>query len=131
MDPPGTTPDNLLTRIEANLSAGLPAIFGFPVYNSYTQSAINGKIPFPTTGKKIAGSHAIMAVGYDDTVNIKNSNKGGSETSGAILIRNSWGTAWRMAGYGWLPHEYVLKGVAQDWWSLLKSKWVDTMAFKA
>ena len=106
-------------------------MFGFTVYNSYTQSAISGKIPFPTTGEKIVGGHAIMAVGYDDTLKIKNANNGGSETTGAILIRNSWGTGWGMAGYGWLPYEYVLKGVAQDWWSLLKSEWVDTGAFKA
>lgn len=131
LDPPGTAPANLLTQIKTNLSAGLPAMFGFTVYNSYTQSATTGKIPFPTAGEKIVGGHAIMAVGYDDTLKIKNTNKGGSETTGAILIRNSWGTGWGMAGYGWLPYEYVLKGVAQDWWSLLKSEWVDTGAFKA
>lgn len=131
LDPPGTTPANLLTQIKTNLSAGLPAMFGFTVYNSYTQSSTTGKIPYPTAGEKIVGGHAIMAVGYDDTLKIKNTNAGATETTGAILIRNSWGTGWGMAGYGWLPYEYVLKGVAQDWWSLLKSEWVDTGVFKA
>jgi len=131
LDPPGTTPANLLTQIKTNLSAGLPAMFGFTVYNSYTQSSTTGKIPYPTAGEKIVGGHAIMAVGYDDTLKIKNTNAGATETTGAILIRNSWGIGWGMAGYGWLPYEYVLKGVAQDWWSLLKSEWVDTGVFKA
>jgi len=30
------------------------------------------------------------------------------------MIRNSWNTGWRDAGYGWLPYEYVLKGLAED-----------------
>ena len=32
--------------------------------------------------------------------------------------------------YGWLPYEYVLKGLAEDWWAILESGWVDTGNFK-
>jgi len=32
-------------------------------------------------------------------------------------------------GYEWLPYEYVLAGIAEDWWSLLKSEWVDLDVF--
>ncbi len=131
LDPPGTTPPNLLNQIKTNLSAGLPAMFGFTVYSSYAQAATNGKIPYPTAGEKIVGGHAVMAVGFDDNIKIKNTTAGAAETTGAILIRNSWGTGWGMAGYGWLPYEYVLKGLAADWWSLIKGEWVDTGAFKA
>ena len=62
---------------------------------------------------------------------IKSTTAGAKETVGAFMIRNSWGTGWGDQGYGWLPYEYVLKGLAVDWWSLLKNEWVDTGNFKA
>ena len=130
LDPSGTTTSALLNRIKTNLAAGLPSMFGFTVYSSYGQASSNGKFPFPTSGESIAGGHAVDAVGYDDAMKIKNTNPGAVETTGALLIRNSWGTGWGAAGYGWLPHDYVLKRLAVDWWSLLKSEWVDTGNFK-
>jgi C1A family cysteine protease len=47
LDPAGTPPATLLTRIKANLAHGLPPIYGFTVYNSISQAASSGKIPFP------------------------------------------------------------------------------------
>jgi C1A family cysteine protease len=130
LDPPGTSKDALLARIKTNLAAGLPSMFGFTVYSSISQAGSTGKIAYPTPGERVAGGHAVAAVGYDDGLKIKNAGPGGRETTGALLIRNSWGTGWGSAGYGWLPYEYVSKGLAQDWWSLLKNEWVDTGAFK-
>ncbi len=129
LDPPGITPPLLLNRIKTNLAAGLPAIFGFTVYSSIGQAKTNGgKIPYPRTGESVVGGHAVVAAGYDDAKVIKNMPLG-PQTTGAILIRNSWGTGWGQAGYGWLPYEYVLKGQATDFWSLIQNTWVDTGQF--
>ena len=69
-----------------------------------------------------------MAVGYDDKMTVKNETCD-AETKGALLIRNSWGTEWGEGGYGWLPYEYVLNGLAEDWWTLIKQSGVDTGQF--
>lgn len=131
LDPPGTSAAALLECIRKNLAAGLPSMFGFTVYSSIEQAASTGKIPFPAEGDKILGGHAIAAVGYNDALKIANAAPRGRKSTGAILIRNSWGTGWGEKGYGWLPYDYVREGIADDWWSLLKNEWIDTGEFKA
>ncbi|KAF5089334.1 C1 family peptidase [Methanobacterium aggregans] len=127
LDPPSTPVDILLDRIKTNLVAGLPSMFGFTVYDSIYHAEA-GNIPYPCSGEKVAGGHAIVAVGYDDSVVIKNPNCGNT-TKGALLIRNSWGKGWGDKGYGWLPYDYVLKGLAVDWWTLIKADWIATGEF--
>jgi C1A family cysteine protease len=129
LDPPVTPRDVLLGRIKQYAAAGLPSMFGFTVYSSISQAGSTGMIPMPTKGEQVVGGHAIVVCGYDDALEIKNANPGGPKTKGALMIRNSWGTSWGNAGYGWLPYEYVLTGLAADWWSLIKAEWVDTGQF--
>jgi len=132
LDPPGTSTDALLDRIKTNLAAGLPSMFGFTVYTSISQAdGKDGKIPYPTPGENVEGGHAIVAVGYSAGMKIRNTGKNGIETTGALLIRNYWGTGWGDGGYGWLPYDYVRNGLAEDWWSVIKSEWVETGIFKA
>ncbi len=128
LDSLSTPKDLLLKRIKSFLSAGLPSMFGFSVFSSIEQANEDGKIPYPCRGEKILGGHAVVAVGFNDDIKIKNTTCG-VETTGALLIRNSWGAGWGDKGYGWLPYEYVLGGLAIDWWSLLKNEWVDTKEF--
>ena len=128
-DPPGTAKATVIDRLKTYLAAGHPAMFGFTVYSSVEQASATGRIPYPSAREKIEGGHAVVAMGYDDAMAIRNTT-GGVETKGAFLIRNSWGTGWGEAGYGWLPYEYVTKGLAEDFWSVLKKEWVDTGVFK-
>jgi C1A family cysteine protease len=128
LDPSGTPKDVLMKSIKNNIAKGFPCMFGFTVYNSIQQAGTTGKIPYPCEGEKVEGGHAIIAVGYDDKMSIRNESCD-METKGALLIRNSWGVEWGEGGYGWLPYEFVLNGLAEDWWTLIKQSWVDTGQF--
>ena len=128
-DPPSAAPEAILTRIKTYLVAGHPAMFGFTVYSSIEQASDSGQIPFPSLRDRIEGGHAVVAVGYDDRLKIRN-RFGGDGTTGALLIRNSWGKGWGEDGYGWLPYEYILRGLAEDFWSVLKKEWIDTGQFR-
>ena len=128
-DPAGTTRAAVLERLKTHLAAGHPAMFGFTVYSSVDQAEATGRIPLPFGRERIEGGHAVAAMGYDDDKVIANAS-GGEPCRGALLIRNSWGRGWGENGYGWLPYAYVLKGLAEDFWSVLKKDWIDTGEFK-
>jgi C1A family cysteine protease len=127
-DSQGLSEKAILDSVRKSLAASIPAMFGFTVYSSIDQAGRTGKIPFPRSNERVEGGHAIVAVGYDDKMEIRNTDSDVS-TKGALLIRNSWGESWGDGGYGWLPYDYLLKELAADFWSMLKQEWVDTRQF--
>jgi len=120
LDQAGMQPQQVLDRIRAYAGAGLPSMFGFTVYNF---GNANGEFTFPTANDTVKGGHAVVVAGYDDNRQIGN-------YKGALKIRNSWGTGWGQHGYGWLPYEYVLKGLAVDFWSLFRAEYIGNGQFQ-
>lgn len=128
-DPAGAARTGLLEKLKTYLAAGHPAMFGFTVYSSIEQAEASGRIPLPFGRERIEGGHAVVAMGYDDAMTVANA-AGGEPARGALLVRNSWGRGWGEKGYGWLPYAYVQRGLAEDFWSVLKKDWIDTGEFK-
>jgi C1A family cysteine protease len=126
IDTPKKEKTAILNDIKLHLTNNLPLMFGFTCYASLDQ-ATGGKIPYPGKNDKMDGGHAIVACGFHDKMKIVNPLDK-STTTGAILVRNSWGD-WGENGYGWLPYEYVLSGLASDFWVLIQNSWVDTDIF--
>lgn len=124
----GVLSSEVLLSVKTYLEAGIPSMFGFWGFNSFESSERPGDIPFPGDEEKAIWGHAVMAAGYDDEHIIRNT-KYNTETKGAFLIRNSWGSGWGEEGYGWLPYDYVKYQLAMDFWSILDMRWVDTGEF--
>lgn len=106
------------------LACQLPVVFGFPVFGpaclelDAIPKSEDCLIRFPKAdADRLLGGHAVVAVGYDDALPTKSG-------TGAVLIRNSWGTGWGNAGYAYLPYEYFLSQLAVDVWLIYNNDWL-------
>lgn len=122
LDPNAATSSQVLHNIKTFVAGGFPSMFGFPVYTEFDYPLPGALIAYPTPTSHYRGGHAIVACGYDDSLQI-------GADKGALLVRNSWGTGWGASGYGWMSYKYVTEGLALDWWTLIKAQWVDTGNF--
>lgn len=109
----------LLDEMLECLAAGFCLAMGFTVPGSLTAAA---EIPYPTGHDVAHAGQAVLVVGYDDARRIRSDK-------GALLVRNSWGTAWGDGGYGWLPYAYVRQGLAADVWTAFTAEGLATGEF--
>jgi C1A family cysteine protease len=122
LDPAGKPAGQVLDSIRISLAAASRRCLVYRLHSMPRVGDGREDIPFPQPGESVLGGHAIVAVGYDDERKI-------GADQGALLIRNSWGTAWGNRGYGWLAYEYVLRGLAVDFWSLVRADFNNTDLF--
>lgn len=98
--------------LRACLASGFPFVFGFTVYESFEDDSVakTGFVTMPLSSETVLGGHAVMAVGYDDSVQ-------------RFLVRNSWGSDWGLGGYFTIPYAYVTDGnLADDFWVIRNVK---------
>ncbi len=119
LDPYHASGKETLGAVKYVLAAGFVVAFGFPVYTSMTDSPY---VPYPTSTDRLQGGHAVLAVGYDDDIEIEDAGKKMKE--GCLIFRNSWGDDWGENGYGYLPYKYVEEGLAVDFWTVYRSEWL-------
>lgn len=88
------------------LADGHPVAFGCTLFESFESFVVEqtGEVPMPADIEAPIGGHAMVAVGYD-------------MQRGAVLVRNSWGAGWGIAGHCWMPTAYLADpGLSADFW---------------
>lgn len=79
-----------------------PVEIGFSVYESFESQAVatTGIMPIPASEEQLLGGHETLIVGYDigQVPTIRPVQCGP-----AFLVQNSWGTAWGLDGFFWMP----------------------------
>ncbi len=103
---------NGLTDIQTCLAGGNGCVLGIKVYESFESDAVakTGKVPMPAAGEKLLGGHAVFCAGYR--------SDSGVAGGGALIVKNSWGTAWGDGGYFYLPFAFVQHaGYVSDAWT--------------
>jgi hypothetical protein len=97
-------PDNSAADIQAALAAGHQVTFGFEVDSNFPNgSETGGVIPMPNG--QAMGGHGVNLVGYDTDGSI---NPTVFKKIGKYwIMRNSWGTSWGDAGYGYFPWAFL------------------------
>lgn len=76
------------------LAENSPVVLGFKVVKSfYTSGKVWRRLPSDSGAEGKHGAHAMLVVGYDDTV-----------AGGAFRVINSWGPKWGDGGFVWIPY---------------------------
>lgn len=95
-------PDAVLNDILQALAAGMPVTGGFACYSNLDRGPRPGVIPMPAG--QLEGGHAVWFTRADTRERL-------------LKFQNSWGD-WGDRGFGYLPFDYVLRGLADDFWAV-------------
>lgn len=94
---------NTLQDIQTCLAGGYGVVIGFDVYESFESIGSDGLMPMPQPGEQLLGGHAVFVVGY--------------RVDNNLIVKNSWGTGWRDAGFFYMPFNYVTSQNVSDIWT--------------
>ena len=85
-----------LDQVKISLTHSLPVSMGFVVYPSFESeyTAKTGIMLMPALNEAPIGGHAVLIVGYDDD-------------KSSVIVRNSWGADWGLAGYFYMPYNIL------------------------
>lgn len=95
--------------MKSALSQGLPVMFSFSVPDTFVSvTKVTGVQPPMSATTRWIGSHAMVACGFDDS-------------TGMVLVRNTFGTSWGQGGYCYMPYDWFqnLSGRVFDCWTIV------------
>lgn len=89
-----------------SLAEGYPVVLGIDVFSELESDSVarTGILTMPSNESRMLGGHAVLAVGYNKTLEY-------------IIVRNSWGCDWGQNGYFLAPFSYIQK-YGDDFWRI-------------
>ncbi|MCL2434187.1 MAG: InlB B-repeat-containing protein, partial [Clostridia bacterium] len=94
--------EHTVTAWKEKLSNNIPFIIGIPIYDDYWFAGDTGYDSiYDNTSGGYWGRHAMLIVGYDDNIAVKDGTKG------AFKLMNSWGTRWGEGGFGYISYKML------------------------
>ena len=94
-----------IQQLKTYLAGGDVFVLAFPAYSSFFETSCEeSPIGEPDVGETYHGGHAVLVVGYDDTI-------------GGLKIFNSYGPGWKCDGYAYLSYTFV-QHYAWEAWSM-------------
>lgn len=108
--------DGDLETMKVAISQGYLIEFGFDVYSAFLTVAMSnsGMLIRPKANEALEGGHAVALCGYDDNKVMPDGS------TGAFLVRNSWGTSWGLGGYFYMSYGYVADTkLCSDFWVIV------------
>ena len=90
-----------IVDIKRAIAAGYPVVFGTDVSVEFASNDLGEGPLAPPIGARIAGGHAMTAVGYNGD---------------AFEVVNSWGTGWGASGYCTFSADYLAWPGTRDLW---------------
>lgn len=101
-----------LQDVKYALAQRQPVVFGFVVTQAFEEMTSSYFLKTPTNNDPVLGGHAVVAVGYNDTVK-----------SRYIWVRNSWGNSWGLNGYFKMSQDWFTDGrrLVDDMWVIRKT----------
>ena len=104
-----------LNNLTSCINEGYPFVFGMNAYNSFISQKVasTGIVPIPNIKKEsLLGGHCMLGVGYQTLNNVSH-----------IIVQNSWGRNWGLAGFCMIPTSYLTNtNYADDFWTIRSTK---------
>lgn len=90
-------------EIKEVLSGKRPVVVCIEIFYEFNDvTKENPYVKLPNTFTYSLGNHAILLIGYDDSIN-------------CFLMKNSYGNDWGDNGYGFIPYDYITEYACERW----------------